>query len=190
MRGGKVDHWPDRRDARRIYLTLTSVIMPFNVVDADGFGYSGHLIEVTRVVPKIRVVRDAPQIAFEMAVINCVEPHPRREQPPVRFGDLTSHQIALPGETLLDFVERGEDRACRFLVSFLRGRKTGAVNAVVDIGIDDIVDGIDLAAKRCGITPVKASKAQLSMRMISGDSLLTIVRRFLSHSTGTETRPV
>jgi len=30
----------------------------------------------------------------------------------------------------------------------------------------------------------------LNMRMISGDSLLTMVRRFLSQSTGTVTRPV
>jgi len=37
---------------------------------------------------------------------------------------------------------------------------------------------------------VNASNAELSMRMISGDSLLTIVRFSLSHSTGTETRPV
>jgi hypothetical protein len=37
---------------------------------------------------------------------------------------------------------------------------------------------------------VKASKAELNMRMISDDSLLTMVRRCLSHSAGTETRPL
>jgi hypothetical protein len=34
------------------------------------------------------------------------------------------------------------------------------------------------------------SKAVLNMRMISEDSLFTIVPRALSHSTGTVTRPV
>ena len=38
-------------------------------------------------------------------------------------------------------------------------------------------------------TLVKASNAELSIRMISGNSLLTMVLRFLSHSTGTLTRP-
>jgi hypothetical protein len=37
---------------------------------------------------------------------------------------------------------------------------------------------------------VKASNAEFRIRMISGDSLLTIVLRSLSHSTGTLTRPV
>ena len=38
--------------------------------------------------------------------------------------------------------------------------------------------------------PPRPSKAVLNMRMISADSLLTMVCCFLSHSTGTVTRPV
>jgi hypothetical protein len=37
---------------------------------------------------------------------------------------------------------------------------------------------------------VNASNAALNMRMISDDSLFTIVARSRSHSTGTVTRPV
>jgi hypothetical protein len=37
---------------------------------------------------------------------------------------------------------------------------------------------------------VNRPKAPLNMRMISDDSLLTIVLRSLSHSTGTLTRPL
>jgi hypothetical protein len=39
-------------------------------------------------------------------------------------------------------------------------------------------------------TLVKRPKASFNMRMISADSLLTMVRRSLSHSAGTLTRPV
>jgi hypothetical protein len=39
-------------------------------------------------------------------------------------------------------------------------------------------------------TTVNASNAELSMRMISDDSLLTMVRCFLSQNTGTLARPL
>lgn len=39
-------------------------------------------------------------------------------------------------------------------------------------------------------TSVQASNSRFSMRMISADSLFTIVRVFLSQSTGTVTRPL
>ncbi|MNJ82403.1 hypothetical protein D3C77_817780 [compost metagenome] len=43
---------------------------------------------------------------------------------------------------------------------------------------------------RSSVLPVSSLNALLKMRMISDDSLLTMRFSFLSHSTGTVTRPV
>ena len=77
MRGREIDRRPDRNDASRVYLPLAAVVMPFDVINAHGLGYSRYLIEIARVIPQIRIVGDAPQIAFEMAVIDRVDLHQR-----------------------------------------------------------------------------------------------------------------
>ena len=73
VRRREIDDRSDRHDARRINLTLAAVIMPLDLIDANGLGYSGHLIKVAQIIPEIGIVGDAPQIAFEMAVIDAVE---------------------------------------------------------------------------------------------------------------------
>src|SRR5262249_37766199 len=78
----------------------------------------------------------------------AVEPHQGSEQPPVRLGSLSSHQIALPRKPLLKLVKSLENTAGGFFISLLGGRETGAINAVVYGWIDNFVDGIDLAAQR------------------------------------------
>src|SRR6516164_4960936 len=79
VRRGEIDLWADRNDARRVHLVLAAVVMPLDVIDADGLRYSRHLIEITGVIPQIRVVGDPPQIAFEMTVVDSVKPHERGE---------------------------------------------------------------------------------------------------------------
>src|SRR5690242_7718441 len=120
--------------------------MALDLIDAHGLGDVWHLIEIAGVIPQIGIVGDPPQVALEVAVIDAVEPHQRSEQPPVRLGSLSSHQIALPRKPLLKLVERLENTAGGFFISLLGGRETGAINAVVYGWIDNFVDGIDLGA--------------------------------------------
>ena len=69
--------------------------MPLDLIDAYRLGDAGHLIKIAGVIPQIGIVGDAPQIAFEMAVINAVKADQRREQPPVSFRDAAINEIAL-----------------------------------------------------------------------------------------------
>ena len=50
------------------------VVMTLDVIDAYSFGDSRLLIEIEHITVQVRVIDDATQIAFEMAVINHVEP--------------------------------------------------------------------------------------------------------------------
>ena len=75
---------------------MTAVIVPLDVIEIDGVRDARHLIQIAQIIPKICIVDDAPQIAFEVAVIDGVETYERREQPPIRFGDLPPDQITLP----------------------------------------------------------------------------------------------
>ena len=79
-----------------IHLTLAAVIVPLDLIDADGLGNAGHGIKIAQIIPQVGIVGDAAQIAFEMAVIDGVETDERGEQPPIRFSDLAADQITLP----------------------------------------------------------------------------------------------
>src|SRR5215471_5723753 len=122
--------------------------MALDVIDAHRLGDSGHLVEIARVIPQTRIVGDAPQVALEMAVVHAVEPYQRGEQPPVRFGNLSLNQIALPREPLLELIESLENAVGGFLVCVLARRETGAIHTIIDIWINELVDGIDFAPQR------------------------------------------
>jgi hypothetical protein len=97
-------------------------------------------------------------------------------------------------EDLFQTLQRRKYRIDRFVIGLLAGGESGFIDAVVDVVVDPAVQLINLRAQRRRVViPARApspSKAVLNMRMISADSLLTMVCCFLSHSTGTVTRPV
>ena len=134
-----------------LILAVAAVIVPLDVVEAHGLGDAGHLVEIAQVIPEIRIVDDAPQVALEVAVVDRVETHQRGEQPPVGFGDLPPDEIALAREPRFELVERGKDGARGFFVGVLRAGEAGAIDAVVDVGVDGRVDAVDLGAQRSRI---------------------------------------
>src|SRR5665213_1458501 len=95
VRRCKIEQGPDGHDTSRVYLPLAAVIVSFDLIDAHRAGNSRHLIKLAKITPHIGIVGDAAQVAFEMAVVDRVEANERREQPPIRLGDLVAHQIAL-----------------------------------------------------------------------------------------------
>src|SRR5260370_35493519 len=108
MRCAEIDRRPLRYDPGRIDRWVTRVIVPLDLREVDGLRDARDLIQLAQIVPQIRIVDDAPQIAFEMTVIDRVEAHQRGEQAPVSLGDTSAGDVARMRETLLSFVERGE----------------------------------------------------------------------------------
>ncbi len=73
----EIDNRSERHDSGGINFFVRHVVMALDVIDADGLGDSRLLIEIEQITLQIRVVDDAPKIAFEMPVINGIEANER-----------------------------------------------------------------------------------------------------------------
>ena len=73
---------------------MRHVVMPLDVVEVHGLRDAGHLIEIFEIAGEVRVVDDATDIAFEMSVIDGIEPDQGDEQPPIGFDELRAEEIA------------------------------------------------------------------------------------------------
>src|SRR3954466_9548918 len=88
---------PDRLDGddpARVDRAVRQVVVAADVVEADGLGDAGRLIEGARVRPQVRVVDDPLQRALEVDVVDGVEAHERREQAPVGLDEPVAEQVA------------------------------------------------------------------------------------------------
>src|SRR5436190_15048957 len=56
-------------------------------------------------------------------------------------------QITLARQALLDLVESLENAVGRLFVGLLAGGKTGAVYAIIDVGVNKLVRSVDFAAE-------------------------------------------
>ena len=108
MRLIKIQHGTQWHDARRIDLRVRDVIVPLDVIQIDGFRDAGLLIQIKKVAVQIWIIRNAPEIAFEMEMINRIEANQRAEQPPIRFHNSISKKITARGQSLFQFVESSE----------------------------------------------------------------------------------
>ena len=134
-----MDNRPERHDARGINFLVRHVVVTFDVIDAHGLGDSGLLIEIKHVALELRIIDNPSEIAFEMAVINDIEPDERAKQAPIGFHDALAEQITTVRQALFHFAERVEQFLASSFVDPLSRRKTGAVNAVVDVLVKKIV---------------------------------------------------
>jgi hypothetical protein len=55
------------------------VIVVADVMHVHGLGHTLEIVNVAREAPERRIIHDAADIAFEVAVIHGIEPHQRGE---------------------------------------------------------------------------------------------------------------
>src|SRR6266550_8907666 len=91
----EIEGGPERHDAAWIDVQHAHVIVPLDVIHVHGRGDAGPLIKIAQIIRQVRIIRDAAQIALEVADIDRIEAHQRGEQSPVRLGDARSAEIAL-----------------------------------------------------------------------------------------------
>ena len=84
----------DRHDPRRIDRLVAHVIVPGDMVEIHRLRHAGHLVELARIAPEVRIVDQPPAVALEVAVIDRVEAEERGREPPVRLGQPVAHQVA------------------------------------------------------------------------------------------------
>ena len=119
MWAGEVEFRAYGHDARRVDVVVSQVVVALDVIEVDGLGDTRVLVEVQQIALQIRIIHDALDIAFEVAVIDRIEANERAEQAPVRFHDPMPEKVAASGQAGLKFVERGKKRAAGFLIGSL-----------------------------------------------------------------------
>ena len=96
-RCGKVDDRSQGNDAGGINLFVGHVIMALDMINTDRFGNARLLIEIEHVSLQVWVIYDASEVAFEVPVVNHVEPNQRAKQAPVGFDEAIAEQITARG---------------------------------------------------------------------------------------------
>ena len=56
---------------------MRHVVVPLDVIQVDRLGDAGLLIQVHQVALQVWIIDDAPQVAFEMAVVKRVKTYER-----------------------------------------------------------------------------------------------------------------
>ena len=134
---------------------MRNVVMPFNVIEVDRVGDAGLLIKIRQVTLQVRIIDDATDVAFEVAVINDVEPDKCAEQPPISFNDALPEQVPTIRQAFFNFIERIEKLLAGDFVWPLARGEAGFVNAVVDIVVKKIAElgvlGFDLFREKIDI---------------------------------------
>ena len=92
----------------------------------------------------MRIIGDALPVATKQRKIGHVKAHQRGKEAPVGLGDPAAEQIPLTAKTAFEVVKRCEQRVIGGLVGGLRLRERAAIDAIIDIGVDDLVEAIDL----------------------------------------------
>jgi hypothetical protein len=156
------------------------VVVPLDVVEVDRVAEAGRLEQVARVGPEHGELRQLVPVALEVAVVDGVEAHQRREQAHVGLGDGVADEIALPGEAVREPVEPLEQTGVRLVVRLLAAGEAAPVDAVVDVPEHDLADRVDLVAQPLGQqvgstlavvrTPL-GRQVQRDLREVVGDHL-------------------
>src|SRR5699024_2818447 len=125
-----------RHDLRRIPIAVDDVVMLFALGEVDGVAEPGRLVQVPGIAPEVLERRQRLAIALEMAEVHGVEAHQGGEQTHVRLGDGLAHEETRAAEPVLDGVQRGEQTVEGGFVGFLGSGESAAVDAVVDLRVD------------------------------------------------------
>ena len=74
MRRQKILYRSDRNNPGRINIIVSKVVVTFDVIEIHGLGDSINLVKITKITVQVRVISDPADVAFEMAMVNRIEP--------------------------------------------------------------------------------------------------------------------
>ena len=110
-------------------------------------------VKLAQVARQVREVLNTIAVAFEVPDIHRVKASQRREQPPVGLRDRLPEQEGAAGQSGFDHVQGAKQFAESALVGVLCGSEAAAIDAVVDVLIEKIIDSVDFLAQGFGIEP-------------------------------------
>ena len=72
-----------RDDAGRVDVIMRHIVVALDMVEIDGLGNAVGLVKIFEIAEQVRIVDDPTDVAFEVAVIDRIEPDQGDEQLPV-----------------------------------------------------------------------------------------------------------
>ncbi|QGW33453.1 hypothetical protein MAA44156_03270 [Mycobacterium avium subsp. avium] len=142
---------PLRHDPGGVDVGVDDVVVLLDLDEVDGVAEARRLEQVPGIGPQHRHLAQLAAVAFEVAVVDGVEPGQGGEQPHVGLGDGVAHQVSPIGQPIAHPVQRGEQPVVGRLVGLLRTGEAAPVHTVVDFGVHPLVHLIDLGAQPLGV---------------------------------------
>ena len=109
MRGIKIQYRAYRHNARWVDGGVTAVIVFFDMLHVHRVGHARPLVKLAHVTGQMRIIFDPLQVAFEMPVVDGIEPEQRDKQPPIRLDELGTEELAPVAEPRVELIQRNED---------------------------------------------------------------------------------
>ena len=134
----------ERNESVRIEPHMAGVVVPLDVIEVDGPGDRGPLIEFAREFHEVRIVGDPAEVALEVQIVDRIEPDQSREQALVRFRNSGTAKIAAGPEQFFELIQGAEDVGDRLPVFCLACCKPRAVDAVIDVAVQPFVQSVDV----------------------------------------------
>jgi len=106
MNTPKVLRRANRNYSGRVDIVMREVVVSFDVIEVHRVRNAVNLIEITEIPVQVRVISDPSDVAFEVAVVDRVEPDQRHEEPPVRLERQIPKEISPIRQNPLQLIER------------------------------------------------------------------------------------
>ena len=106
MRTSEIKLRTERNDARRVDVIVCDVIVTFDVVEVYRLGNARQLVEIKQKTVEVRVINDSAEIAFEVDVIDRVEPDQCTKEPPICLHWFRTEQITTRGQAMFQLIKR------------------------------------------------------------------------------------
>ena len=102
----KVLRRANRNYSGRVDIVMGEVVVPFDVIEVHRVRNAVNLIEITEIPVQVRVISDPSDVAFEVAVVDRVEPDQRHEEPPVRLERQIPKEVSPMRQNPFQLIER------------------------------------------------------------------------------------
>ena len=176
-RGPVVERRAEGDDTRRVHVGVHDVVVPLDVGEVDRVAEAGRLEEVTRVAPQRRHLDELAPVALEVAVVDGVEAHERREEAHVGLGDVVADEVAPSRQALLEQVEVVPQPAVGLVVGVLGAGEAAPVDTVVDVAVDRLAHRLDLVGEGVRVEVRRTLPVELPPLGLEVDGdLLEVVR--------------
>jgi hypothetical protein len=129
----------NRNYSGRVDIVMREIVVTFDVIEVHRIGNAVDLIKITKIPVQVRVIDDPSDVTFEMAVVDCIEPDERHEEPPVRFERKIPKEVPPIRQHSLQLIERFKEQIGSLFVGTLSSGEPGSIDPVIHVLVNQFV---------------------------------------------------